>query len=215
MYRLGLYLFALCFLLAACERDDRQTSMKLELTPIMNLLENGSCESWSDDFVSENNYLIGWSLREHYGSIIREGNRVYEGKYAVRMSSLRVGLTASISQKIRVMAGRNLRIRFHYYIEEPCTGTKPRMYCYFRDGNLQNISNEVLSTFYDEATWGIIRGGGYGLSYFPLEYNDWKLFDYVIQVPTIADYFVFEIHTYAGTIMYVDDCWVVDLDMYN
>lgn len=159
--------------------------------------------------------MIGWSLREHYGSIIREGNRVCEGKYAVRMSSLRVGLTASISQKIRVMAGHNLRIRFHYYIEEPCTGTKPRMYCYFRDGNLQNISNEVLSTFYDEATWGIIRGGGYGLSYFPLEYNDWKLFDYVIQVPTIADYFVFEIHTYAGTIMYVDDCWVVDLDMYN
>lgn len=53
MYRLGLCLFTLCFLLAACERDDRQTSMKLELTPIMNLLENGSCESWSDDFVSE------------------------------------------------------------------------------------------------------------------------------------------------------------------
>ena len=53
------------------------------------------------------------------------------------------------------------------------------------------------------------------LSSFPLEYGEWQLFDYTIEVPAIADYFVFEIHSYAGTKMYVDDCWVVDIDMYK
>lgn len=29
----------------------------------------------------------------------------------------------------------------------------------------------------------------------------------------MADYFIVEIHTYVGTTMYVDDFWVVDMDM--
>lgn len=214
MYNLKLVLWFVLLLLISCD-SEKQVHTDMELTPIMNLLDNGDCEEWGSDFVDAENYLVGWSMREHYGSITQEADKVYEGKRAVRMSSPKPGITASISQKIGISPGHNLRIRFHYYIERACTGTRPRMYCYFHQIGLGNISNSVLSEFYDEATWGIIRGGGYGLSSFPLEYEEWKLFDYIIQAPDIADYFVFEIHSYAGTTMYVDDCWVMDVDMYN
>ena len=154
----------------------------------MNLLKNGACEEWTGKnlMIGEKNYLSGWSLEEHYGSISQENEIVYEGVSSARMSSPKPGITASISQKVVVSPGHTIRIRFHYYIEESCTGTKPRMYCYFREGGSDNIPNDVLSTFYDDATWGIIRGGGYGLSSFPLEYGEWQLFDYTIQVPAIA-----------------------------
>ena len=211
MSRWSLYILVFSVLVVSCEQE-YPSSIEQELTPSQNLLENGNCESWGSVLMGINNYLEGWSLREHYGSITQECNRVYEGMYAVRMSSPQAGITASISQKVKVSAGHHLRIRFHYYIEETCTGTKPRMYCYFREGGTDNIPNDMLASFYDEATWGIIRGGGYGLSHFPLEYGEWNLFDYIIQVPAIANYFIFEIHTYAGTTMYVDDCWVVDMD---
>lgn len=214
-----LFLLLFCLFMVSCEQDNGcpEEEPELELSPIMNLLKNGACEEWTGRnlMMGEKNYLSGWSLEEHYGSISQENEIVYEGVSSARMSSPKPGITASISQKVVVSPGHTIRIRFHYYIEESCTGTKPRMYCYFREGGSDNIPNDVLSTFYDDATWGIIRGGGYGLSSFPLEYGEWQLFDYTIQVPAIAHSFVFEIHSYAGTTMYVDDCWVVDLDMYN
>lgn len=203
----------LCFLLWACDKEE-PAGPSMELTPVMNLLENGNCEEWYDAGGGYY-YLYGWSMREHYGSVTKESDNVYEGEYSVRMSSPKKGLIAKVSQKVEVVPGHDIRIRFYYYVEEPCTGTEPRMYCYFRDSSSDNISNDALADFYDEATLGIIRGGGYGLSSFPLNYNEWQLFDYIIQVPARARHFVFEIHSYAGTTMYVDDCWVVDVDMYN
>mgnify|MGYP002070249383 CR=1 FL=1 len=66
--------------------------------------------------------------------------------------------------------------------------------------------------FYDKNTLDIIRGGGYGVPGFSDTAGEWKSFDYSIRVPAIANYFVFEIHSYAGTTFYVDDCYVIDLD---
>ena len=212
MNKLGLYILAFCLLFVSCEQSEH-SSDRFEWTSVINLLENGNCENWTNGLTGLYHYLEGWSLRDHHGSIFQEYDKVYEGMYAVRMSSPQTGITASVSQKIKVLSGHNLRIRFHYYIEKTCTGTKPRMHCYFSEEGAGTISDDVLSTFFDEGTWGIIRGGGYGLSYFPLNYGEWELFDYTIQVPAIADYFVFEIHSYAGTTMYVDDCWVVDIGM--
>ena len=211
-------LLIVCLLFASCkEGNDSPSDLdkleELELKPIMNLLTNGNCEEWTT-LPMGNTYLSGWSLRNK-DCIIKERDVVYEGSYAVCMLSPAKGITAALSQKVKVTSGHLLRLRFHYYIEPECTGTKPRMYCYFREGGTNNIPNDVLASFYDDATWGVIRGGGYGLSSFPLEYGEWQLFDYTIEVPAIADYFVFEIHSYAGTKIYVDDCWVVDIDMYK
>jgi hypothetical protein len=50
---------------------------------------------------------------------------------------------------------------------------------------------------------------------FPIETNQWKAFDYSITVPPTAHYFVFEIHSYYGTTIYIDNCFVVDEDVYK
>lgn len=175
---------------------------------IMNLLENGDCEKW---YNWENGYLSGWS-HDNHGSVQKESNIVYEGECSAKLSSPKLGITASVSQRINVSSGHRIRIYFHYYIKN-CSGTKPRMYCYFRESPSKNISNDMLSTLYDSNTMMIIRGGGYGEPHFPLKLGEWNLFDYVIQVPAIANRFVFEVHSYMGTTMYIDDCYVVDLDM--
>lgn len=162
----SLFLLVFCLFMVSCEQDKGCPEEESELVPIMNLLKNGACEEWigRNLAVGKKDYLSGWSLKEHYGSISQETKIVYEGTSSVRMSSPKTGITASISQKVKVSPGHTLRIRFHYYIEEACTGTKPRMYCYFRENGSSNIPNDVLATFYDDATWGVIRGGGYGLS---------------------------------------------------
>ena len=37
----------LCFLLWACDKEE-PAGPSMELTPVMNLLENGNCEEWYD-----------------------------------------------------------------------------------------------------------------------------------------------------------------------
>lgn len=209
-----LYLLCFCILLTSCSHslEEVKDGIPAETdrpNQIMNLLENGNCERWYD---LENEYLSGWSMRDNFGSVQKECNIVYEGKYSAELSSPKSGITSSVSQRISVSSGHHIRIYFHYYVKD-CSGKEPRMYCYFRESASKNISNDILSTFYDSNTLMIIRGGGYGEPYFPLKFGEWKLFDYVIQVPAIANYFVFEVHSYAATTMYIDDCYVVDLDM--
>ena len=69
----------------------------------------------------------------------------------------------------------------------------------------QNPTVDELKAFYDTNTYYIIRGGGYGLSYFPHELNCWQTFDETIEVPATANYFVFGINSYYGTAIYIDD----------
>ena len=87
------------------------------------------------------------------------------------------------------------------------------MYCYIGESGSSTISNSVLHTFYDDATMGIIRGGGYGTDGFSDTEGRWQMFDHVFQIPAIARYFTFEIHAYAGTDFYVDDCYIIDTNM--
>ena len=89
------------------------------------------------------------------------------------------------------------------------------MYCYFQTTLNRNIPNDILKNYFDAKTIQIIRGGGYGMTSFPIETNQWKTFDYSITVPPTAHYFVFEIHSYYGTTIYIDNCFVVDEDVYK
>lgn len=190
--------------------EENESLLPEEPTQLMNLLDNGNCEKWLSDMPED--YLSGWSLKGHKGTVFKESNLVYEGIHSAKLHSYKSGITAFISQKINVNSGHRIRIRFHFFLEE-YSGTAPRMYCYFRESGFKNISNAVLMGMYDEKTLDIIRGGGYGLKNFPVCEGEWQLFDYTIQVPAIAHYFVFEIHSYFGAILYIDDCYVVDVDM--
>lgn len=218
----------LCFLLLAssCVKEvgeDLESSLPTppkeegkdeKPTRLMNLLKNGDCEKWCDRiFISASrDYLDGWSLKENHGSLSQERNIVCEGKYSAKLHSPQTGITAFISQKVKINPGHRIRLYFSYLLEG-YSGTPPRMYCYIRENGTHNIANNILREFYDDATLCVIRGGGYGQKSFPVCKGEWQVFDYTIQMPAIAEYFVFEIHSYAGTVLYIDDCYVVDVDL--
>lgn len=219
-----LYCFIIVLLYQSCVKEignEAQTENvnqeeSEELTQLMNLLINGNCEKWvwfpSSNIKDGGDYLSGWYLKDNKGSVFCESDIIYEGQHSAKLSSPQSGVTAFISQKVEVPPGHRIRIVFHYrmdYIE----GTGARMYCYFRENGTSNIANDILYTFYDEATLDIIRGGGYDIDEFSDTKGEWRKFDYTIQVPAIAHYFVFEIHAYVGTNLYVDDCYVIDVDM--
>ena len=215
-------LYVCCFLLVACssdidglEEEERFPEEEIveeieeELDSGDNLLQNGDCESWWTMFTPYD-FLNQWFCHNNY-NVKQESKIVYEGKFSARMSAYK-GETAIVNQRIEVTPNHRLRIRFHYYIEE-WKNNGARMYCYFRTTSTQNISNTVLNEIYDKKTIKIIRGGGYGASFFPSELGVWQTFDYTITTPSIANYFVFEIHSYHETTIYIDDCCVVDMDM--
>lgn len=171
-----------------------------------NLLTNGGLEEWMNFNVPE--MPKGWSLPSN--EFVRQ-NRiiVYEGGSSAKMQSLIKGNTARLEQAIPVEPNSKIRIRFHFYIEQ----WKPkgaRTYCYFRTyaAKSSNISAKDLETIYDKDTYHIIRGGGYGLTYFMDSLNVWQTFDETIAVPDSATYFAFGINSYYGTIIYIDDCLV-------
>lgn len=170
-----------------------------------NLLENSGFENRT---LMANYIFPGW-LCHNNSNVVQSNDYVYEGKYSAKMSSRETGSTAIVNQVVPVIPNSKIRIRHHYYITQ-WKDKGARMYCYFRERSAESstLSNDYLKEFYDTKTLRIIRGGGYDLTYFPHEQNQWLLFDETIIVPPDAYYFVFEIHSFFGTTMYVDDCYV-------
>lgn len=170
-----------------------------------NLLKNPSFENVS---LMTDNIFNGW-LCHNNNNVLRSHDFVYEGKYSAKMSSRETGSTAIVNQVVPVIPNSKIRIRHHYYITQ-WKDKGARMYCYFRERSAESstLSNDYLKEFYDTKTLRIIRGGGYDLTYLPHEQNQWLLFDETITVPPDANYFVFEIHSFYGTTIYVDDCYV-------
>lgn len=173
-----------------------------------NLLANGSLEIWDSSAVAKPE---GWSVSNN-GFVRRDSVIVSEGTLSAKMMSEESGNTARLEQLIPVTPGQKIRIRFSYYIEQ-WKSKGARTYCYFRTRAAQasNLSADELHAFYSDAEYYIIRGGGYGLTYFPHELDVWQTFDETITVPPTANYFVFGINSYQGTTLYVDDCSIVSV----
>lgn len=174
-----------------------------------NLLKNGGLERWQTfPFLQ----ATDWLLFDNEVNVKRNYNIVYEGKYSAKMQSPVKGNTARINQLIAVYPGQKIRIRFKYYIEQ-WKANGARTYCYFRTKRAEKytMSIEELKNFYDEDTYYILRGGGYGLTYFPHKLNVWLQFDETLEVPPTAYYFEFGVNSYCGTTIYVDDCHITDV----
>lgn len=174
-----------------------------------NLLVNGGLEEWL--MFSLYDTPKGWFC--HNNNNMKQNTKiVYEGKCSAKMESVESGSTARVDQRIAVIPNHTIKIRFHYYVAK-WKSKGARTYCYFRTDAAEkyNISADELESFYGKDTYYIIRGGGYGLTYFPHELNVWQTFDETIEVPPTANYFVFGINSYYGTTIYVDDCWVIDV----
>ena len=172
-----------------------------------NLLINGGLEEWTTYYYD---MPSGWFCHNN-NNVKKDWKVVCEGKCSARMKSFEKGSTATIDQRVPVKPGGKIRIRFYYYVEQwKINGA--RTYCYFRTESSEkyNIPNSELNALYDKATYYIIRGGGYGLSYLPHELRVWQKFEETIAVPPTAKYFVFGINSYYGTTLYVDDCYVID-----
>lgn len=193
-------------LTSASEDQGRSCSKSNEQN---NMLKNGGLEEWSSFLTPE--MPNGWSLPSN--EYVKQNKTVvYEGNSSAKMQSQEKGNTARLEQKVQVTPHETIRIRFHYYVEQ-WKSRGARTYCYFRtrEAEVSNISTDELKTFYDDDTYYIIRGGGYGQTYLPHELNVWHTFDETIEVPPTATYFAFGINSYNGTTIYVDDCWIVDV----
>ena len=168
-----------------------------------NLLANGGLEVWDSSAVAKPE---GWSVSNN-GFVKWDSTTVSEGTRSAKMMSEETGSTARLEQLIPVTPGQKIRIQFKFYIEQ-WKSRGARTYCYFRTRKAaaSNLSAEELQAFYSDEEYYIIRGGGYGLTYFPHELDVWQTFDETITVPPTANYFVFGINSYQGTTLYVDDC---------
>jgi hypothetical protein len=129
------------------------------------------------------------------------------------MKSPESGVTARVSQLVRIKPGGKIRIFFKYYVEEWNTNGA-RTYCYFRTGATESTSIPIaeLRSFYSPDDYYIFRGGGRGIKYLPHELGYWQTFDEVINVPPNANYFEFGINSYFRTVLYVDDCYIVEVN---
>ena len=174
-----------------------------------NLLVNGGLEEWGSFWMPE--MLQGWSLPTN-DYVIKDHSIVYEGQFSARMQSKEKGETARLEQVIPVTPQKKIRLRFRYYIKQ-WKDKGARTYCYFRTraAESSSISSGVLEQFYGKPTYYIIRGGGYGLTFFPHDLNKWITFDEIIEVPPTATYFAFGINSYFGTTLYIDDCWITNV----
>ncbi|MBO4802334.1 MAG: hypothetical protein J5545_10820 [Bacteroidaceae bacterium] len=193
------------------QQEDTYLSSSRGVTEEDNLLENGGLEEWSM-FPYSYDIPKGWFCHNNT-NVKKEYKRiVYEGSYSAKMQAQEKGNSAIIDQRIAVSPNHRIRIYFHYYVEQ-WKSKGGRTYCYFRTDAAEkyNIPADELKAFYDKDTYYIIRGGGYGLTYFPHELNVWQVFDETIEVPPTANYFVFGINSYYGTTIYVDDCYVIDV----
>ena len=219
----SLPLICLLILLVGCEKQKYEDFVEPEPGPIniipypdednnidegQNLLINGGLENWTLSPYNMPNY---WLCHNNY-NVKRDYKVVCEGRYSAKMQSLEKGSTARIDQVVPVTPNRKIRIRFHYAITQ-WKDKGARTFCYFRTRSAESstISAEALNYFYDTYTLRIIRGGGYGLTYFPHELNKWLTFDETIEVPPSANYFAFGINSYYGTTIYVADCWVTNV----
>ena len=191
--------------------DEKGTSYVKVTTEGPNLLENGGLEEWNM-FPFSLDMPTGWFC--HNDNNVKEEYRiVYEGKRSAKMAAYESGQTAIVNQRVAITTGHRLRIRFRYYVQQ-WKKNGARTYCYFRTGAAEknNISTSDLKKFYGDDAYHIIRGGGYGKTYLPSSLSTWLTFDETIEVPPTAKYFVFQINSYYGTIMYVDDCYVMDIN---
>lgn len=174
-----------------------------------NLLTNGDLETWVTFWTPER--PKGWSLPSNE-YVKRNSAVVYSGSFSAKMQSLKSGETARLEQKIEVKPGNRIRIRFHFFIEQ-WKAKGARTYCYFRTNAAEkyNIPTGDLKEFYGEDAYRVIRGGGYGLTYFPSNTNIWQAFDETVDVPPTATWFVFGINSYYGITIFIDDCWILDV----
>ena len=181
-------------MLVGCEKQKYEDFVEPEPDPIniipypdednnidegQNLLVNGGLEEWESLWLPE--MPKGWSIPSNT-YVKRDYSVHFEGKCCAKMQSLEKGKTARLEQKIQVTPNRRIRIRFHYAITQ-WKDKGARTYCYFRTRSAESstISSEALNYFYDAYTLRIIRGGGYGLTYFPHELNKWLTFDEIIS----------------------------------
>ena len=215
-------LICLLILLVGCDKQKYEDFLEPDPYPVIidhpsdgdidegqNLLINGGLEEWIP--LSPYDMPKDW-LCHNNSNVTRDYTVVCEGKCSAKMQSREKGSTARIDQVVPVTPNKKIRIRFHYAITQ-WKDKGARTFCYFRTRAAESstISTEALTYFYDTKTYRIIRGGGYGLTYFPHELNKWLTFDETILVPPEANYFVFGINSYYGTTIYVDDCWVTNV----
>ena len=191
--------------------DEKGTTFYKVTKESENLLVNGSLEKWNM-FPFSYDIPTGWGIFNN-ANVKRSHDVVYSGYYSAKMEARENGNTAKVEQVVKVVSGHKIRIRFRYrFAKWKANGA--RTYCYFKTDATEDsdVPADVLREFYGKDGYYIIRGGGYGKTYLSHDLDVWQTFDETIIVPPTTEYFVFEINSNYGTMLYVDDCYVMDIN---
>lgn len=161
-----------------------------------NLLSNPSFETWTEGKPD------GWKLKINNGIITEEVSIVAEGAKAIKLTCPDKNKTASISQSVKVTAGKTYQLTMQYYIENG-DGEDLRVWSNFKKGG----------TFFKDPELGdelknMLKGPDNG--YFPDERGAWKTYSIEFTAPANADEFVFEFRQYKGSVAYWDNMSFVE-----
>lgn len=212
-------MITICILLSGCSRDDitekpsgHTHSQEYNDSDTVgedgpNILQDGGIELWYDFY----HHPCDWAVSD-LRNVSQNKYIVYEGASSAKMKSAGEGVTTRISQVVPVVSGCKIRIRFRYFVEQ-WREKGARIYCYFRTraAESSNISIGELRSFYSADEYYIFRGGGYGKRYLSGTLGCWQEFNETITVPPTASYLEFGVNSYYGVTMYLDDCYIGEI----
>jgi hypothetical protein len=147
-----------------------------------NLILNGSFDNWDDD-----TNPTSWTKAEN---CTKEATIFKSAPYSCK----HVGGTKDISQTIAVVPNKTYEISINYYVESG-DGTDTRIWSYWKDGS-SNINDNQAELRPDD--------------YFTSD-PSWQEYKVTVTAPATANNLYFEIRTYSGATVYLDDISLTEM----
>ena len=147
-----------------------------------NLVINPGFEAWS-----KLNKPSGWT---HSENCLKDSATILSGLYSCQHTG---GASASsdLGQTISVVPGKEYSLSFCLKTSSSTTGNGARIWCYWKDGSGNNISDPLSDD--------ILRPSKY------IKSDTWKNTSLSVTAPPGASSFYLEVRTYPNSVSYFDD----------
>jgi hypothetical protein len=144
-----------------------------------NLIINPGFELWE-----KLNKPAGWTTAQN---CLKDSANIRSGKYSCRHE----GGTKYLGQTLSIVPGKKYKFSFFYKTEITGTGNGCRIWCYWKDGQGNNLS--------DPATDDLLRPSKY------LKSESMQQFSVDLDAPSGASSIYLEVRTYQNSVAYFDD----------
>lgn len=166
----------------------------LSLFAQTNLVTNPGFETWTDGSKPDS-----WIFDKTTATLSKESSIVKSGS-----ASLKIVTTATywVTQNVPVTPGTTYTISLNYYIGAG-DGTDFRIWSNFININGTTTTYNKMSLTDSLALKG--PGGNTTTGYFADEKGAWKTYSYTVTAPAGYNYLQFQVRTYTGSTIYLDD----------